>query len=148
MTANTSPIYTLIPINTWAKVTAADTTADGTDADVQLIYTADATDGGYVKKVVCHPQSASGSPTMSACSLRIYLNNGSAVGTAGNNLLIAEISIPAGITVGVSASTAPVGMYIIPIEFQIQAGYRLYGSATAVAANTQWNMLAVAGDYS
>lgn len=145
MAANTSPIFTLTPVNSWGKVTGVDGSADGTDADVVLVFTADATDGSFIQKLILQPISTSGSTTTSAATCRIYINNGSSVGTAGNNLLFLERTLPA-TAVNVSATAAAIGAEI-PLNFQVQAGYRIYVGITAMAANTQWNVLAIAGDY-
>jgi len=145
MAANTQPIYTKTPKNSFTSVTAADGASDGTDADVKLVYSADATNGGYIQRLVCTPRSTSGSTSTSAAVIRVYLNNGSTVGTASNNTLIAEIGVPI-MTVNVTATTA-VPTFDIPLNFQVQAGYAIYVGVTAVAANTAWQIMAVAGDY-
>lgn len=145
MAANTSPIFTLTPRNGFAKVTGVDGSQDGTDADVKLVYTADATVGGFVQRLICQPISTSGSTTTSAAALRIYLNNGSTVGTAANNQLIKEFSLAA-IAVNVAGTTASLG-YELPLNFQVAPGYAIYVGVTAMAANTQWNITAIAGDY-
>jgi hypothetical protein len=146
MSANNNPIYTLIPKNTWGKVTAADTTEDGTSAGVVLVYTAQASDGGFIQKLIFQPISTSGSTTTSAASGRIYLNNGSTVGSATNNLLIGEITLPA-TAVNLTATAAALSLHF-PLNFQMQAGYQIYVGVTAIAANTQWNVLGIAGNYS
>lgn len=145
MTANTSPIYTLKPVNTFAAVTGVDGSMDGTDADVKLVFTAEATDGGFLQKLVFQPISTSGSTTTSAAAARIYINNGSAVGTAANNCLFAELTLAA-TAVNVTGTSAVLG-YEFPVNFQIAPGYRIYVGVTAMAANTQWNVLAVGGNY-
>lgn len=145
MAANTSPIFTNVPQITWAKISAADALTDGTDADVQLVCTADATDGSFVQKLVLQPRSTSGSTTTSAAAARIYINNGSTVGTGTNNVLYKELSLAA-IAVNVTATTASLG-YELPLNLQLKAGYRIYVGITAMAANTNWDVTAVFGDY-
>lgn len=145
MTApNTSPIFTLTPVSTWAKIIAADTGTDGTGTNVYLCLTSGAA-GDFVQKLILQPISTSGSTTTSACALRIYINNGSTVGSATNNLLWREVSLGA-IAVNVSATAAALGVEV-PFNFQIQSAYKIYVAITAIAANTQWNCLAVCGDY-
>lgn len=144
MAANTSPIFTLTPKSSWGKVTGVDSGTDGTDADVVLIYTA-GTDGSFIQKLIFQPISTSGSTTTSAAAGRIYINNGSTVGTGTNNLLFKEITLSAQ-AVNTTA-TAGVFSFDVPINFQMQASYKLYVGVTAMAANTQWNVLAVSGDY-
>lgn len=144
MAANTSPIFTLIPRNGFAKVTAADATMDGTDADVKLVFTAGA-DGSFLQRLIAQPISTSGSTTTNAAALRIYMNNGSSVGTAGNNQLIKEWSLAA-IAVNQTA-TAMSTSYEIPLNFQLAPGYAIYVGVTSFAANTQWNITSIHGDY-
>jgi hypothetical protein len=145
MAANTSPIFTNVTKNSWGIVTTADTTTDGTGANVVLVCTADATDGSYVKKIVFTPLSTSGSTTTSVAAARVYWNNGSTPGTASNNVLYKELSLPA-TAVNVSATTG-VNSPELPLALQLQAGYRLYVGITAMAANTNWAVSVEFGDY-
>lgn len=142
---NTNPIYTITPKNPWGKVTAADTGTDGTGANVVLIWTADATNGGFLQKITLQPISTSGSTTTNAAVARFYLNNGSSVGTAANNILFAEVGLSA-ISVNTSATTATISP-VLPCLFQVQAGYAIYIGITSMAANTQWNAWATSGNY-
>lgn len=142
---NTNPIYTITPKNPWGKVTAADTGTDGTGANVVLIWTADATNGGFLQRILLQPISTSGSTTTSAATARFYLNNGSSVGSAVNNILFQELSLSA-ISVNTSATAAAIN-YQLPFLFQIQAGYAIYCGITAMAANTQWNVVGISGNY-
>jgi hypothetical protein len=144
-TANKSPIFTLTPRNGFAKVTGVDGSMDGTDADVKLVFTAQAVDGSFLQRLIAQPISSSGSTTTSAAALRIYMNNGSSVGTAANNQLIKEWSLAA-ITVNVAATVMSTG-YEIPLNFQLAPGYAIYVGVTAMAANTQWNVTSIHGDY-
>lgn len=95
--------------------------------------------------MILQPLSTSGSTTTSVAALRIYLNNGSTVGTAANNQLIKEWSLGA-IAVNVAATVAALG-YEIPLNIQLAPGYAVYVGVTAVAANTQWNVTSIHGDY-
>lgn len=141
----TSPQFTGTPRNPWCKVTAADGSTDGTDADVQLLMTAGAS-GSFLEKIILHPISTSGSTTTSAAAVRIYLNNGSSVGTGTNNVLFKQVTMPA-ISVNVTGTTAPNNDNEVFLNMQIEAGYRIYIGVTAMAANTQWNCVAVTGEY-
>lgn len=144
MAANTSPIFVLTPKNTWGKITGVDGSMDGTDADVVLVYTA-GTDGGFIQRLIWQPISTSGSTTTSAASGRVYLNNGSTVGTGTNNILLKELTLAA-IAVNVAGTAGVIG-YELALNFQMQSGYKIYVGVTAMAANTQWNVTAIAGDY-
>lgn len=91
MAANTSPIFTNENVITFAPIVGADATTDGTDADVVLAFTADATDGSFVEKMILQPRGTSTSAaTFPAGVFRLYINNGSSVGTGTNNSLIRE----------------------------------------------------------
>jgi hypothetical protein len=109
----------------------------GIDADVTLVFTADATNGGYVERLRF---KAGGTNTASVA--RIYLNNGSTNGTATNNCLYGEVSLPATTAIATAAT--------VEIDYQmgfaIPAGFRIYfGLGTAVAAG--WNCIAIGGKY-
>lgn len=145
MTANTSPIFTLTPTISWGKITGVDSSTDGTGADVQLVFTADATDGSFLRKIRAQPLSTSGSTTTSAASLRLYWNNGNSVGTGTNNVLAYDFLLAA-IPVSTTGTVGVVG-YEYVINEQIPAGYKVYAGITAMAANTQWNVIAYGGEY-
>lgn len=145
MAVNTSPKFTLTPTISWAKLTGVDSLTDGTDADVALLFTADATDGSFLKKIAVQPISTSGSTTTSATSLRLYLNNGSTPGTATNNVLWRDFLIPA-VAVNITGTAGVVGQEYMFNE-QMPPGYRVYCSVTALAANTQINVIAFGGEY-
>ena len=145
MAANTSPIFTNVPKISWGKVSAADGSSDGTDADVVLVFTADATDGSYLQKLLFTPRSTAGSTSTSATAARVYLNNGSSVGTGTNNVLIGELTFAA-INVNLTSTTG-IQTFTFPMNIQIPPGYRIYVGLTAVAANTNWDVVALGGDY-
>lgn len=144
MAANISPIFVLTATNTWAKVTAADTTQDGTSAGVVLCDTA-GTNGHFVQRLIFQPISTSGSTTTSAAAGRIYINNGSSVGTASNNILIKEIKLDA--TAVSLTATIPAYGGEVPLNIQMTSGYKIFIGVSAMAANTQWNIFPVSGDY-
>lgn len=121
---------------TTTAVTTATGDYTGASANHQLIHTAGA-DGSYVKRIHC---VALGTNTASV--LRIYLNNGSANTTAGNNQFLGQVSLPATTAIN-TAATAEVDY---PLEMMIPPGFRIYaGVGTTVAAG--WRVTAVAGDY-
>lgn len=144
MAANNNPLYVLTPIATFAQLTAADTTMSGTGANVVLVFTA-GSNGAFVNKLVWQPISTSGSITTNAAAGRVYLNNGSSVGTATNNALFKEISLPA-ITVSQTETVGAIG-YELPLNIQLPATYTIYVSATSFVANSQWNVVCFGGSY-
>lgn len=144
MPANTSPIYSRVgsvsnnsgtAMN--QMITAAANDYTGIDADVSLVFTADATNGSYIQRLRF---KAGGTNT--ATVARIYINNGSTPGTAANNVFYGEVSLP-GTTASAVAATAEIDY---PMGFAIDPGFRIYvGLATAVAAG--WVVTPIAGDY-
>src|SRR3972149_272753 len=99
MAANTSPIYTLLADIQWGSadgnggaagpLKTANTAKDGTGT-VLTVFTADATNGGYVQKIRFR---AAG--TNAATVGRVFINNGSANSTLANNILYDEITLSA-----------------------------------------------------
>lgn len=149
MAANTDPIYSRSADCQWnatsalfsAAMTAGNVSSyDGTDANVKQIFSADATNGGYVQRIRAKCCALTG--TSSASVLRIWLNNGSAVGTAANNVLIGEIGLPA-VSNTVVAATPDIEY---TLNMAIPAGYKLYaGLGTAVT--TGWAVSVIGGKY-
>ncbi|MBI2719344.1 MAG: hypothetical protein HY245_13200 [Rhizobiales bacterium] len=135
MPANNNPIFTATPDVQWATaaLTAANTAKDGTGT-VATVFTADATNGGYVAKLVARAIG-----TNVATVLRLFINNGATNATAGNNILFAEMTLPA-TTLSEVAAQPP---YELPLNLALPAGYKLNCTiGTAVAAGY---MLSVVG---
>lgn len=144
MPANTDPIYSKLgdvsnngTTGMNQMITAAANDYTGIDADVSLVFTADATNGGFIQRLRF---KAGG--TNVATVARIYLNNGSTPGTATNNTFYGEVSLPATTAIA-TAATVDIDY---PMNFAIPAGFRVYvGLATAVAAG--WAVTPIAGKY-
>lgn len=144
ITSNRDPIYThvgdLSNNNATAMnqlVTAAANDYTGIGANNSLVFTADATNGSFVQRLRF---KAGGSNIASVA--RIFINNGSTVGTAANNVFYGEISLPATTAIA-TAATVEIDY---PLNFPLPPGFRIYfGLGTAVAAG--WVCMAVAGDY-
>src|SRR5690348_7584758 len=87
---NTAPVYSYVGDIQWSTlITTAVTARDGTGGST-LVYTADATNGGFIEKVI--GRSAG---TCTASVARLFINNGSTPATAANNTLFDEQSLPA-----------------------------------------------------
>ncbi len=144
MAANTAPIYTLVPdMATDAgttmpqPITTGSNTYDGTNAAARLSHTA-GVDGSYARLII-----AKALGTNIATVARIFLNNGSTPGTAANNALIGEISLP--VTTADADGATPEIKF--PLEYAVPPGHRLYIQlGTSVAAG--WIFTVVAGQYS
>lgn len=140
MAANTSPIYVRTADVQWnSYITAANTTADLTSGTIYLVFTADATEGGYLRKLVFRA-TPGGSTTKTVA--RIWINNGSTTGTAANNVLYTEVSLPA-ITADADDATYPGE---VPMDLPLPASYRIYVTIGTASANG-WACTAVGGKY-
>jgi hypothetical protein len=146
MAGNTDPRFTAVDSVQWGKVTGVDGGTDGTDTDVKLVFTADATNGSLLERITIQPLSTSGSTTTSAAVARLYLNNGNDVTNAANNVLFKELQILAtAVNVG-AATVAELGNEFM-INKSIPPGYKVYCGITAMAANTQQNVIGWGGHY-
>ena len=127
MAANTAPIYSRQgDIQYVEGITTANTTRDLTSGTIYLVFTADATEGGYVEFLRFTSKGANVSSLG-----RIWINNGGATGTAANNWLLGEVNLPLTNTSEVTA-TPPVEF---TLGFAMPPGYRIYVTiGTAVAS--------------
>lgn len=138
MSANTSPIFSKLGDIQWAPaaLTAANTAKDGTGT-MATVFSADATSGGFVQKLISRPLG-----TNVATVLRVFLNNGSSNATAANNALIAELSLP----VSTLSEVAAQPDFVLPLNLAVPPGYKLNCTlGTAVAAGHQ--VTAIGGAY-
>jgi hypothetical protein len=137
MPANTAPIFTINPDIQWVDaITAANTTKDLTSGTIYLAFTAGA-NGSFVQRIRFRTLG-----TNVASVARVWINNGSTTGTAANNTLWDEISLPA-TTV---TETAAQSNYELPLNFALPIGYTIYVTlGTAVAAG--WDAIVIGGDY-
>jgi len=118
-------------------VTAAANDYTGAGANNSLIFTADATDGSFVQRI----RFKAGGTNVASVA-RIFLNNGSANTSAGNNVFYGEISLPATTAIA-TAATIEIDY---PLNFALPAGFRIYfGLGTAVSAG--WVATVIAGKY-
>jgi hypothetical protein len=93
--------------------------------------------GSYLSRLVARPAG-----TNVASVLRVFLNNGSSNATAANNVLIAEITLPA-TTANAAAALQPIE---IPLCFAIPNGYVINCTlGTTVAAG--YYVSVWGGDY-
>ena len=148
MAANTAPIFTKVA-NMSSDGTSTSSSAmaptlttaaadyTGVSANNKLVFTADATNGGFVQ---CLRFKSIG--TNIATVGRIYINNGGSNTTAANNSFIGEINL---LATTASATTATIEPEY-PINRPIDPGFRIYvGLGTTVAAG--WVVTPIAGKY-
>ncbi len=140
MPANIDPIYTKVGDIQWATLAAgANNTADGTSGTKALVFTADATNGGYLREIRCKPAPGT---TSTATAVRVWLNNGSSDTVAANNILLGDFTMPA-----FTASTAAASPDITyPLGIAIPPGYRVYVT-TAQTATATLHFTGVGGKY-
>ncbi len=137
MAAGTTPIFNKSTRASWSTLSSSAVTGmDGTDANVKVIFTADATNGSKIEDVFILPTA-----TNTATVVRFWVNNGSSAGTAANNSLVHEELIVAN-TVAQTTSTAS---NIWRANLVLPPGYKLL-AAQGVATGVM-QVTAVGGDY-
>jgi hypothetical protein len=141
MAANINPIFTGTPdCQLSPLMTAANTTLDLNTGTSYLLYTADATNGSFVREVRLKAAPANAT---AATVFRVWLNTGAAINTT-NTILLTEVGIPATAASNTNANPD----FIVPINFPLAPGYKLYGSfGTAAGGSGQWTATTVAGKY-
>ena len=145
MTANTQPIFSLkgdqsTDLSTGMGTHLLTATGDytGVSANHVLVYTANATDGGYLEGIWFTPEG-----TNTASVARVYINNGSSNTTATNNRYLGAQTLPATTATNVAAESR----IFFPMGIALKAGFRVYaGLGTTVAAG--WVACPQAGQYS
>jgi hypothetical protein len=140
MAANTDPIFSRAAMISWiGPIVTANTTPDLSTGTSYLLFTADATNGGFVTKLRLH---ASPVGNTTATVLRLFINNGATTGTATNNSLFDEITLPATTASAVAATPN----YEIPLNFALPPGYTLYATIGTGSANG-WYATVIGGKY-
>lgn len=138
MPANTQPVFSRLGDVQWAPAAllTANTAKDGTGT-VSTIFTADATNGGFVQKLLARAIG-----TNVATVLRVFANNGAVNTTAANNALVAEYTLPATTLSEIAAQPD----FVVPLNIALPAGYKLNCTiGTTVAAG--YMLSAVGGKY-
>lgn len=142
MAANNDPIYSKAADVQWiGAIVTANNTLNITSGTSYLAFTADATNGGFVREIRIKADPANNT---AATVVRVWLNNGSTTGTAANSSFITEMSIPA----TTASATAANGDFVIPLNFALPAGYKLYLTVgTAPGGSGQFSATTIAGKY-
>lgn len=140
MVANKEPIFVLTPVITFPSgyLTAANTTADGTSGTTQTVFTG-GTDGSFVRSIRAKASPA-GNNVQTV--LRIWINNGSSTGTAANNHLLSEYTLPA-TTASASAATPDID---IPLNLPLPASHVIFVTIGTAVANG-WHLTGLGGNY-
>lgn len=144
MAGNASPIYSrigAIGLNGAATLgTTIVSDYNGTGANNALVFTADATNGGFVQRLRFKALGTNASGSVA----RIYINNGSTNATAANNTFYGEVSLPA--TTASTSSATPDIDYTMNLA--LPPGYRIVvGISSSAALGTGWAATTIAGAY-
>jgi aconitase B len=139
---NSEPLYSRVGKIQWAvNCTAANNTIDITSGTSYLVFTADATNGSYVRECIVQP---SPSQNTAASVARFWMNNGSVTTTDTNSVLFAQLAIPATTAIATNSITK----FSIPIDMILPPGYRIYVTfGTAPGGSGEFNVMTVGGDY-
>ena len=148
MAAGIDPIYCKAPIVKWCATTTAivgataNTVLDGSGtegSDLFTIFTA-GTNGGFVQKIHCKAGVSANATT--ATALRVFINNGSTIGTAINNIFWDDLTLPA-TNPGIAAQSPT---FELQMNLALPAGYKIFVKSATASANG-WQVCAVGGDY-
>ena len=136
MAANTSAIFTAVPNTSIGTAMLTGTNTYTGTSGTTVLFTA-GTNGSYVQKIVLEAQG-----TNIASVIRIFVNNGSTSGTATNNSLFTQFTLPA----TTATATAATQHIEIPLNIQLAASYTIIGVlATTVASG--WTPTTIGGNY-
>lgn len=147
MAVTATPVFTQTPnvgaLNALLSTAMTNTKAfDGTEATgtaMALVFTAGA-DGARVDQIVCRLSSTNGataSGTSAATLVRFWINNGSVNTTAGNNIFLGEVAIPATAVTALGTSALTTYSLTLPINgLNLPATYRIYAGTTVAAGGT------------
>ena len=141
MAANTQPIFTLTPDIQWTTtpMVTGNTTKDLTSGTIYLVFSADTTNGGYVQRIRFRTLGTNSNATV----CRIWINNGGATGTASNNTLWDEITLPA-TTVSEVAAQAN---FELPLNFALPPGETIYATVGTSPTSAGWQATVIGGKY-
>jgi len=160
MPVTATPIFSQTPnvgaLNAIVSTAMTNTKAfDGTETvgtPMALVFTAGA-NGSRVDQITCRFASTNGataSGTSAATVVRFWMNNGSANTTAGNNIFLGEVALPATAVTALGTSALTVYALSVPVGgLNLPATYRIYAGTTVAAGGTNIAIAvsAVGGDY-
>lgn len=138
MVANAIPRFPDVGDIQWGAtpITTANTAKDGTGT-VLTVFTADATDGSWVRSMIWQPAG-----TNIASVGRVFINNGSTNTVAANNVYFAQVPLPASTNSESAALFAPT----LPLGFWLPPGYKLNITIGTTVASGYY-VTVVGGDY-
>lgn len=134
MAANTSPVFGRVTKTPYTTILTANTSKDGTSGTLYPLQDGGSTDyivpadGAILRQIRFVPLG-----TNIASVARVFLNNGSATGTAANNRMITN-----GVTLPATTNSETAGLnsdIVVPFDMKLQAGFEIFLTiATTVAA--------------
>jgi len=143
MPANTTPIFSLVAAIEFTTTMNAANTGHVSGTTSYLVFSA-GTNGSYVQKIRFRHLPNTATANTNATVARVWINNGSAVGTAANSTLFDEITLAANTTSSVAAAIN----YELPLNFALPPIYALYVTlGTAPVAGTFIQATVIGGDY-
>ena len=150
MAANTSPIWTLTPNVGHADIlttsTNVNTTAPGTIGTNCFVAFTSGVNGSYIQKFRFSFVSTTSVISSVATTLQVYSSTVNTGATSATNTDLLAIVQATNQTVS-AVTTAPYQIEI-PFNFAIPAGrYLLVAQSVAQNTNSNWQGLAIGGDY-
>ena len=139
---NSEPIYSKAgDVQIITDMVTAHNTIDLTAGTSYLCFTADATNGGYVREARVKVGPANNS---AATVVRFWLNNGATTGTATNSAIYGELGMPATTTSAVNAQPD----FVYPFNIALPAGWKIYATmGTAPGGSCEFSITTIAGKY-
>ena len=149
MPGNNDPIYSKVGKIGAVAVTAANTSSQGggtVGTDIFLLFTADATNGSFVRNIQMMPTASAAATATTATVARIFYSTvGSGATTSSNTHLLQEIALGSQTADQTTTATFSIN---IPLNFAMPPGtFLLVTNHAAPAASTQWKAIAFGGDY-
>lgn len=151
MPGNISPVYSrhgAIANSTVAAPTTsfpalmqtANAAMDAASGTVVTVFTADTTNGSFLRSIMVKVGGATAAAT-SAAVLRLFINNGAVTTTNTNNVLWKELTLP----VVTPSATAPTPDYEIPANFLLPAGQRIIALISATQTTAGYVVFGIGG---
>ncbi len=142
MASNIDPIYSKAgDIQGITGIVTANNTIDITSGTSYLVWTADATNGGFLQEIRI---KASPSQNTAATVARIWINNGSTTGTKANSWMYTEVTIAS----TTASAVAAVPETVVAINKALPLSYRVYLTiGTAPGGSGEFSAVALGGKY-
>lgn len=150
MAGNTDPIYSKVGKISGVEVTAANTKSDGAGTigtDIFLAFTADATNGSFVRDIKTFLTATTAATATTATVVRYFASSAtSGATTASNTHPLGEFAVASQSADNSGTATFPVA--VITLNLPLPAGWTiLVTNHAAPAANTKLKTVVFAGDY-